>query len=162
MKRVFVRVFNFAMVLGLMASAAAAQNPDNSVWKIHVGTWKINLAKSKYNPATLAPKSTTVTNEPLRTGFKAVVYIIDSTGKAIHYEYSYRLDGKDVPIVGDPSRDMTSVRKIDDYTLEQVNKKAGKVMTTSRVVYARDGKSRTFTTTGTNPQGQAVNNVVVW
>ena len=32
----------------------------------------------------------------------------------------------------------------------------------SHLVYARDGKSRTITTTGTNPQGQKVNNVVAW
>jgi hypothetical protein len=35
-------------------------------------------------------------------------------------------------------------------------------MTTSRFVYARDGKSRTQTAIGANPQGQKVNNVVVW
>jgi hypothetical protein len=28
--------------------------------------------------------------------------------------------------------------------------------------YARDGKVRTVTTTGVNPQGQKVNNVVAW
>ena len=46
---------------------------------------------------------------------------------------------------------MTSVKKIDDLTYEQVNKRGGKVMTTSRVVYAKDFKSRTITTKGTNP-----------
>jgi len=66
-----------------------------------------------------------------------------------------------VLVPGDPSRDMTSVRKIDDYSFEQVNKKDGKVTTTSRAVYAKDGKSRTFTMTGMTPQGQVVNNVVM-
>ena len=38
----------------------------------------------------------------------------------------------------------------------------GKVTTTTRVFHASDGKTRTITTTGTNEQGQKVNNVVVW
>jgi hypothetical protein len=160
MKGLLTGIFGIAMLSGIVTSITAGQN--SPVWKIHVGAWKINLAKSKYSPASLAPKSNTVTNEPVGDGFKSVVDIVDSTGKAIHSEYTYKLDGKDVLVPGDPSRDMTSVRKIDDYSFEQVNKKDGKVTTTSRAVYARDGKSRTFTMTGMTPQGQVVNNVVVW
>jgi hypothetical protein len=37
----------------------------------------------------------------------------------------------------------------------------GKVTTTSRVVTSPEGKTQTGTATGTNPQGQAVNNVIV-
>ena len=52
--------------------------------------------------------------------------------------------------------------QIGDLTFEQTNKKGGKVTTISRLVYVKDGKSRTQSTTGTNPQGQKVNNTVVW
>jgi hypothetical protein len=129
---------------------------------VQVGTWKINLAKSKYDPANLAPKSTTVKSDAADGGVKVSVDAVDSTGKMLHYEYTAKYDGKDVPVMGDPNRDMTALKKIDDNTFEQTNKKGGKVTTTSKIVYARDGKSRTITTTGTNPQGQKVNNVVVW
>ena len=47
-------------------------------------------------------------------------------------------------------------------TFEQTNKKDGRVTTVSRFVYARDGKSRTQTTTGVNPQGEKITNTVVW
>jgi hypothetical protein len=160
MKNGLSGLFGLALLSSLVTLIAATQNAP--VWKTHVGTWKVNLAKSKYSPASAAPKSATVTNEPVGDGFKAVVDAVDSTGRAIHSEYTYRFDGKDVPVPGDPSRDMTSVRKIDDFTFEQINKKNGKVTTTSRCVYAKDGKSRTFTTTGITPQGQVVNNVVVY
>jgi hypothetical protein len=43
-----------------------------------------------------------------------------------------------------------------------VNKKGGKVTTSGRTVYSKDGKLRTITTTGTNVQGQKVNNTAVW
>src|SRR5262249_39590351 len=129
---------------------------------ISAGTWKINLAKSKYDPPSLAPKSTVVKADAVEGGIKVSVDAVDNSGKSLHYEYTAKHDGKDVAVKGDPNRDMTSIKKTDDYTFEQVNKKGGKVTTTSKIVYAKDGKSRTFTQTGTNPQGQKVTNTIVW
>ena len=57
---------------------------------------------------------------------------------------------------------MVAVRRIDANTLETVNKKGGKVTTTQKNVVAADGKTRTVTTTGTDGQGQKVNNVAVY
>jgi hypothetical protein len=51
---------------------------------------------------------------------------------------------------------------VDDYTLDITNKKAGKVTTTIHAVYAKDGKSRTETVTGTDAQGGKINNVTQW
>lgn len=144
-------------VMCVLAMAAAVGAADNNA-----GTWKINLAKSKYSPASLAPKSTTVKTEAIAGGLKNVVDVVDYTGKSLHYEYTAKYDGKDAAVKGDPNRDTTAMTKIDDDNYEQTNKKAGKVTTVSRIVYARDGKSRTMTTAGTNPQGQKVNNTIVW
>jgi len=57
---------------------------------------------------------------------------------------------------------VVSVKKIDDYNIEITNKKGGKVTTSIKAVYAKDGKSRVETVTGTNAQGQKVNNVTEW
>jgi hypothetical protein len=43
-----------------------------------------------------------------------------------------------------------------------VNQKGGKVITTQRNVVAADGKTQTVTTTGTDAQGQTVNNITVY
>ena len=43
-----------------------------------------------------------------------------------------------------------------------MNKKGGKVTTMQRNVVAADGKTRTVTTTGTDAQGQKVNNLAVY
>jgi hypothetical protein len=84
----------------------------------------------------------------------------DASGKAITpEELTIKLDGKDYPIQGDPARDTVSMKKIDDYTTEETNKKGGKVTTITRTVYAKDGKSRTATTTGATAEGQTINNV---
>jgi hypothetical protein len=152
--RIAIFALGVACALLVVASVFAAD--------ANMGTWKINLGKSKYDPPNLAPKSTTAKNEGVDGGIKVTVDAVDYTGKSLHYDYAVKYDGKDVPVKGDPNRDMTSMKKIDDNTFEQTNKKDGKVTTTSRIVYAKDGKSRTLTTTGTNPQGQKVNNVIVW
>jgi len=47
-------------------------------------------------------------------------------GSMTHWDFTAKFDGKDYPITGDPDRDMASVKKVDDFTLEVVNKKAGK------------------------------------
>ena len=127
-----------------------------------VGTWKINLAKSKYSPPELAPKSAVVKIESVENGIKVIVDTVDSTGKSVHYDYSVKYDGKDYPVKGDLNRDATAAKKIDDDTLEQVSKKDGKVTTTNRIVVSRDGMSRTQTTTGTDARGRTIDNVVFW
>ena len=53
------------------------------------------------------------------------------------------------------------MKKIDDYTYELVAKLKGQVLTTTRVVVARDGKTRTGTAMGKNAQGQTINNTVL-
>jgi len=154
MRRYGFVVVCLVSVLAFTASLYAAD--------MQVGTWKINLAKSKYTPATLAPKSTTVKSEGVENGIKTVVDTVDPQGKSFHYEYTVKYDGKDYAVKGDPNRDTTAIKRIDDYTFEQINKKSGKITATSRFVYARDGKSRTQATTGANAQGQKISNVVVW
>ena len=124
------------------------------------GTWKMNLDKSQYNPGPPLRSLTSrvdVMGDMVNFTFDGY----DATGKSITPgELLIKLDGKDYPIAEDPARDTVAMKKIDDYTTEETNKKDGKVTTIVRTVYSKDGKSRTATTTGTNAQGQKVNNVV--
>ena len=126
------------------------------------GNWKVNLAKSKYDPGP-PPKGPNFSKiEAIEGGLKFTNDGVNSEGKPTHNEWSGKFDGKDNPVKGDPTRDTVALKKIDDYTLEVVNKKDGKVTTTSRQVFSRDGKTRTNTTTGTNVKGIKVNNVAVF
>lgn len=127
-----------------------------------VGTWRLNVAKSKYSPGP-APKSITSTYEAAGQGYKVTVNNEPASGPAQQYSYTSTLDGKDTPVTGNnPNADTIAVKRIDANTLELVNKKAGKVTTTQRNVVSADGKTRTVTTTGTDAQGQKVNNVAVF
>jgi hypothetical protein len=125
-----------------------------------VGTWRVNVAKSKYSGP--APKSVTATYEAAGQGYKVSVKNESASG-TFQYSYTTNLDGKDVPVTGNnPRADMLAVRRIDARTLETVSKKGGKVTITQRNVVSADGKTRTVTTTGTDAQGQKVNDVAVF
>ena len=104
-----------ALVLGSIAQAA-----DNQA-----GTWKLNVAKSKYSPGP-APKEGTLTIESQADGLKFTIHGTDAEGKAVHFEMSPKYDGKDYPMTGNPDADMISMKKIDDNTIETVSKKGGK------------------------------------
>jgi hypothetical protein len=138
--------------LGMTAFAA-----DN-----FTGTWKLDFQKSTYDPRP-PPRSLTSHVQMMGDAVDFTFDGYDASGKAITpEEIMVKLDGKDYAIEGDTARDSISIKKIDDYTTEEISKKGGKVTTITRTVYAKDGKSRTATTTGTNAQGQKVSNIAVF
>ena len=127
------------------------------------GTWKQNMAKSKYDPANLAAKSAATKWEAVGAdGLKWVADGVDAQGKPTHSEFNGKFDGKDFPIKGIPIEDTRAYKRMDDFTYEFVSKKAGKVTTTTHMVISRDGKTRTLTTTGTDAEGRKVNNTAVY
>ena len=129
-----------------------------------IGTWKLNVAKSKYDPANLAPKSQSVKVEAIADGgLKFTADSVDSEGKAGHSVLTTMFDGKPSDVTGATDAKTTRVyKRIDARTYEFVQSVAGKVTTTTRTVISADGKTRTNTTTGKNTQGQTVHNVAVY
>ena len=144
------------LALGLflfMAPVCFAQN-------LHMGTWKLNEAKSKLAPG--AAKNHTVVYEAAGDQIKVTVDGTDSAGAATHNEWTGKFDGKDYPLTGDSNSDARSYRMINKSTLAMTNKKDGKATVTGRIVVSRDGKTRTVTTTATDAQGKKVTNVAVY
>jgi hypothetical protein len=125
-----------------------------------MGTWKLNEAKSKV--AAGMPKNSTVVFEAAGESVKVTIDGTDTEGKPAHNEWTGKLDGKDYPVTGDPNSDARSYKQIDDHTLTFTIKKAGKVTITGRVVVSADGKTRTVTTSGTDPQGKKFNSTTVY
>jgi hypothetical protein len=126
----------------------------------HMGTWKLNEAKSKLAPG--GPKNTTVIYEAAGEDTKVIVDGVDKDGKPTHNEWTGKFDGKDYPVNGDANSDMRSYKVVDDHTFEITLKKDGKVTGTGKIVVAKDGKSRTVTTSVTNAEGKKVENVGVY
>ena len=126
-----------------------------------IGTWKLNVAKSKYTPGP-APKSATITYEETADGIKRTGESVDAEGKTTSFEYTAKYDGNDYPVTGSDLYDTIAVKRINDQTAEATLKKSGKVVSHARRVVSRDGKVMTLTITGTNPKGEKMHNVAVY
>ena len=57
--------------------------------------------------------------------------------------YTARLDGTEAPYIGDPGTTSVSVKKVDKNTIEETDKRDGKVISVARMTVAADGKSMT-------------------
>ena len=127
---------------------------------VQVGNWKLNEAKSKLAPG--VPKNSTVVYEATGDDVKVTVDGTDKDGKATHTEWAGKVDSKDYPVTGDPNSDTRSLKKVDDHTLQLTAKKGGKVTLSGQIVVSADGKTRTVTTSGTDPAGKKFKNISVY
>jgi hypothetical protein len=135
-----------ALCTALPTIAAAADPFD--------GTWRLNTAKSKYDPGP-APEKATVT---IQTDGVTWTGKTESTfeGKAYTVTYKVTLDGTPGPIQGSPVADTISVKKIDDRTREMKSMKGADTVSESRATVSADGKTATVTGSGLNPKGEKV------
>ena len=83
-------------------------------------------------------------------------------GRSSSSKSSYRLDGKDYPIIGSAEFDSVAAKQVDESTIEGTLKRAGKATATTTRALSQDKKTMTVTTKGTNRDGQAMHNVLVF
>lgn len=126
-----------------------------------LGTWKLNVAKSKYSPGP-APKSGSLIYEASGDAVKRTGEQIAADGKKSSFSYTAKMDGKFYPVTGSDLFDEISIKKIDDHNTEATLKKAGKVVSTVKRNASKDGKVMTLTAVGTNAKGEKINNVSVY
>ena len=127
-----------------------------------IGTWKLNVAKSKYDPGP-PPQSQTLKVEASGKGEKVTSEVVGADGKRNTSTYTANFDGKDYPLSGSLiGADKVSLKRIDARTTERTDKKDGKAVMTLKRVVSQYGKTMTVTTKGTNAEGKPVNNVVVF
>src|ERR1051325_11717955 len=87
------------LILFTPASRAGAQaNP-------FLGTWELNVAKSKHTPGP-APKQQTTMYEAAGDGIKVTTSGTDAAGNPISTSFTANFDGKDYPVAGNPDYDM--------------------------------------------------------
>ena len=145
-----------AVVTILVASAAVFAQADPSL-----GTWKLNVAKSKYNAGPPAPKSTTLVIEAAGKGVKLTssTVLADGTSRSVSYTTQY--DGKDAAVTGSPDYDAVAVKRTAAGSTGE-RKKGGKVVQTYTRSFSADGKTMTVTTKGTNAAGEKIDTVLVY
>jgi hypothetical protein len=155
-----IRLFVFGAVVAVALASSglvvAQGDPIN-------GTWKLNLAKTQFNPGP-PPKSQTRTYEASSNGLKLSVEGIDADGNRVAYGFISNYDGKDYPYTGHipNGSDTIALKRIDAHTVEFTTKKGGKVFVTGSIVISKDGKLQTITSRGTNASGQPTSSVQVF
>jgi hypothetical protein len=155
MKRVFTVIS--VVVLTLAASSVLLAQKD-----AHMGTWKLNVAKSTFDPGPPF-KSETRTYESTGDGYKFTGTIVAADGSTHTGGFTTTYDGKDHPEMGDTNgADTLAVKLIDANHIDSTSKKDGKVLYTSKVVVSKDGKVMTLTSKGKNASGQSFSNVLVY
>ena len=158
MRRQYLAVVASTAALVLM-TAGSSHGQSSDPW---VGTWKVNLEKSTYNPGPKPTVAAQVKMESAPNGVKTTVDAVNPQGEKTHTETVAAFDGKDYPVKGGANPDATStIKRIDARSFENQAKVGGKATVTTRIVISPDGKTLTATQTGTNAQGQAVKNVIV-
>jgi hypothetical protein len=150
-------IFVAAGAVVALSSTARAQSADP--W---IGTWRINLDKSTYNPGPKPTVPGTVTMASTAAGLSTTISATAPDGKPFQQVMVGTFDGKDNPVKGAPTPNTTTaLKRIDGRTFEAMSKINGKPSVTTRISVSADGKTITATQTGTIAQGQTVNNVLV-
>lgn len=128
-----------------------------------LGTWKLNVNKSKFVPGP-PRKSETRFVVSGSMGLNVSVQRVNGDGSTQQFQYTSNLDGKSYPIVGQgPWGANTIVATLTaPSTIQSILKKDSEVVATGISVVSQDGRVLTITTKGTDANGKAFNSVAVY
>ena len=153
------RISSFARFAGCIIAAAllgAAAQTDPMI-----GDWKLNLAKSRYNPGP-PPRSSGLNVHQAGEGLMAMFDNVNAKGKSVQPMFTVLCNGQPQPVTGNGQVDSMSCRRANPNLQEFTNMKGGKVTTTGTIVISPDGRTMTISNKGTNVDGEAVDNVAVY
>jgi len=94
------------------------------------GSWRMEKIQN------ITSNGLTVTFQSMPDGLK----FSDTNGAS----YEAKFDGKDYPLKGDPGNTMVSLKKISDHTIEETDKRNGKVVNVGHMTVSADGKKMTY------------------
>lgn len=156
MKQTWMAILALAVCLVAPALMKAETNA-------FVGTWKLNVEKSKF-PPNLAPKNMTRT---VSADGDKVTYSFEGQagdGSAVKYSFTVQYDGKDYAIsgTGPNGADHIALKKINSHMTEGTLKAGDKVVATVHTTVSHDGKTTTVSSKGTDKDGKPIKQTQVY
>jgi hypothetical protein len=142
-------------LVAFVGATAHAQSSDSML-----GTWKLNVAKSK----TIYKSGTTVV-EAVGDAVKVTADLVGADGTAFHWTWTAKYDGKDTTVTGTTPYGpgvVASLTRVDAHTVKIAGKRNGEVVLNQTITTSADGKSRTVSTKGKDAKGQAIESVSVY
>ena len=125
-----------------------------------VGTWKVNPAKSKFKTGS-APKDQTVTISESGGDLDIAVKGTAADGTPMSTHYTIPSAGGSGKVIESPYEAVSGKRE-NANERETSYSKGGKVVYTTHAKLAKDGKTLTVHSKGTNPAGQMVDGTVTY
>jgi hypothetical protein len=124
-----------------------------------LGTWRLDVAKSKYSPGPpLKSETRTYTRDEAGVQGRIDRQYADGRREVIDYRADF---DREVPVSGTKAYDAVRLKRIDAYTTEGVLSHAGRVFGVSRRVISTDGQTMTITFRR-EERGDMVNNFAVY
>jgi hypothetical protein len=127
-----------------------------------VGSWAVNLSKSKLDPNEPAMKSSVRVYTATPDGLKVAIHTVDADGTAHDTGSTFTYDGKQHPVMGPTDYDTIAVTRVGTSESKTELIKSGKVIGHLTRVVSKDGKTMTITVDETNAKGAKVHEVTVW
>jgi hypothetical protein len=143
----------FAAIMGTAAIAWAADPV--------VGTWKLNVSKSKFSPGP-TPKESTRVYEARPEGIKVTVKTVQADGSAFTVLITENYDGKDYPVVGSPDYDTVELKKVNEQVAEATLMHGHILVAHAKREISADGKTMTITYKESPDRAHPVNNQAVY
>jgi hypothetical protein len=145
------------LTIGLAGTAAAQSKDDPSI-----GTWKLNVAKSKFTPGPPI-QGDTRSYEVNEAGWLFVTTeTIQPDGTRTGVRFAAKFDGKAYPQIGRfaPTVTLITYEPVDRRTLKYTQRDtSGKIVSTNTRTVSADGKTMLIEQRTSNASGQPVVNI---
>lgn len=155
--KLFVSIATILIMVLSVAGSVPAQTDH------FVGTWKLNVKKSKFVPGPMWKSETRIVS-PGPLGMDVSVKCVASDSSAQEFNYTSNLDGKSYPITGQGpygantiATNLTTPNRIQS-TLSKDNN----VVATATSLVSNGGKVLTITTRGTGTNGKPFTSIAVY
>jgi hypothetical protein len=151
------------IVLAILVFGAVAARPLLAQDSSFIGTWKLNVAKSKSDMP--APKSLTRTLTADGSGLKYIFEGVAADGSSISYSFSSSFDGKASAVTGSGmpgGADSITLKRINANKIMGTWTKGGKEIGNSEAEVSKDGRVATVTSKGKTLEGKMYSRVSVY
>jgi hypothetical protein len=136
-----VQLFALGLALSPAPSLAQTASSENNPL---IGTWRLLVEKSRYNPGP-PPQRQTRTYEATPQGVKTTIRTVDVDGESTLVEYTANYDSIEYHVSGSATMSGIALTKVDPYTAEATLTHAGRVIGHATRVISKDGKTMTIT-----------------
>lgn len=126
-----------------------------------IGTWTLNVEKSKFTPGP-GPKSATRTYAQTPDGIALTFSSVGADGSPVSGKSTFKYDGKEYPITGSPDYDTLSLKRVNATTVKSVQKRDGKVIGWTTRTVTKHGKVLTLSSKGKDAKGAKFESVAVY